>query len=361
MLMVQSPLPSCRTLLRGQTVWLVPLVFLAACASTDPADSTGGAGKAAAGGNAGSTTGGAAPGGSGGSSAGASAGSGTSGGGASGGAGGSGAGGSGAGGGGAGGGSGGTGVSGGGAGGSGGGAGAAGSAGAGGASGSCLPGYLLCEDFESTAAGMVPAGWTAHGMASVAEDQFNRGKRALKIAPANNGERRIYHDTKMLGAAHWGRVYFRVQLPTPDAFVHSTLVTFFGKGPTVGDAEFRFVDTVKDQKTGGFAMGKYQFLYNVQPNGAEFGVQGAYDNTFDDKWHCAEWHVDATDQSYELYFDTKRLINFTHGAGVYKDSELPNTFAEVRLGWNNYQSAPPGFTAWLDDFAIATTRVGCLQ
>jgi hypothetical protein len=33
----------------------------------------------------------------------------------------------------------------------------------------------------------------------------------------------------------------------------------------------------------------------------------------------------------------------------------------VRLGWNNYQSAPPGFTAWVDDFAIATTRVGCLQ
>jgi hypothetical protein len=26
-------------------------------------------------------------------------------------------------------------------------------------------------------------------------------------------------------------------------------------------------------------------------------------------------------------------------------------FTEVRLGWNNYQSAPPGFTAWVDDFA----------
>ena len=358
MLMVQSPLPSSRTLLRGQIGWLIPLISLAACASTDPAGSTGAAGKVAAGGSVGTAAGGVATGGSGGSSPGASAGtaaSGSSTGGASGSGGAGGSGGTGA--------SGGASSGSGGAssGGLGGGAGAAGTAGAGGASSSCLPGYLLCEDFESTAAGMVPAGWTAHGMASVAEDQFNRGKRALKIAPANNGERRIYHDTKMLGAAHWGRVYFRVQLPTPDAFVHSTLVTFFGKGPTVGDSEFRFVDTVKDQKTGGFAMGKYQFLYNVQPNGTEFGVQGAYDYTFDDKWHCAEWHVDASDQSYELYFDSKRIINFTHGAGVYKDSELPNTFAEVRLGWNNYQPAPPGFTAWVDDFAIATTRVGCLQ
>jgi hypothetical protein len=224
----------------------------------------------------------------------------------------------------------------------------------------CSANYLLCEDFESTAAGMVPMGWTAHGKASVAEDQANRGKRALKIMPADNGERRIYHPTTMVGAAHWGRVYFRVQLPTPDAFVHSTMVTFFGKGPTVGDGEFRVVDTVKDAKTGGFAGGKYQFLYNVQPNGAEFGTGSNYDYTFDDKWHCAEWHVDAADQSYQFFYDSKQVITFTHGAGVYKDSELPNTFAEVRLGWNNYQSAPPGFTAWLDDFVIDDARVNCL-
>ena len=53
------------------------------------------------------------------------------------------------------------------------------------------------------------------------------------------------------------------------------------------------------------------------------------------------------------------LIGFVKGAGNYSGSELPTTFAEVRLGWNNYQSAPPGFTAWLDDFAIADARVGC--
>jgi hypothetical protein len=235
-----------------------------------------------------------------------------------------------------------------------------GGAGAAGSAGTCSPGYLLCEDFESAAVGAVPAGWTAHGKAAVGEDQANRGKHSLKITPAENGERRIYHSTAMVGAEHWGRVYYRVQLPTPDAFVHSTLVTFYGKGPTVGDAEFRFVDTVKDQKTGGFANGKHQFLYNVQPNGAEFGMGTNYDYTFEDKWHCAEWHVKAADQSYTFYFEGKDVLHFTHGAGVYKDSELPTTFAEVRLGWNNYQSAPPGFTAWLDDFAIDDVRVGCL-
>ena len=239
-----------------------------------------------------------------------------------------------------------------------GGVGAGGSGGA--TTGSCSPSYLLCEDFESATVGAAPMGWTAHGKAAVAEDQANRGKHSLKISPANNGERRIYHPTSMVGAQHWGRVYYKVQLPTPDAFVHSTLVTFFGKGPTVGDAEFRVVDTVKDQKTGGFANGKHQFLYNVQPSGAEFGMGTSYDYTFEDKWHCAEWHVDAADQSYHFYFDGKDVLNFTKGAGKYDGSELPMAFSEVRLGWNNYQSAPPGFTAWLDDFAIDDMRVGCL-
>lgn len=247
-----------------------------------------------------------------------------------------------------------------GSGGNGGSGGSNGNAGASSGSG-CSPDYLLCEDFEGTNAGSVPAGWTAHGAASVAEDQARGGKRSLKISPANNGERRIYHPTTMVGAAHWGRVHYRVQLPVPDAFVHSTLVTFFGKGPTVGDAEFRFVDTVKDQKTGGFANGNHQFLYNVQPKGAEFGKGTAYDYTFDDKWHCAEWHVDAADQSYHFYFEGKEVFGFSNGAANYKDSELPNAFAEVRLGWNNYQSAPPGFTAWLDDFAIDDVRVGCAK
>ena len=238
---------------------------------------------------------------------------------------------------------------------------AAGAAGAGqaGATASCSPDYLLCEDFEAASVGSVPTGWTKHGNAAVAEDQANHGKHSLKISPADNGERRIYHPTTMLGAAHWGRVYYLVQLPTPDAFVHSTMVTFYGTGPDIGAAEFRVVDTVKDAKTGGFAGGKHQFIYNVQPSGSEFGAGSDYNYTFDDKWHCAEWHVDATAQSVEFYYDNVQ-VDLKAGDG-YPGAKLPTTFSEVRVGWNNYQSAPPGFTAWLDDFAVDDQRIGCLQ
>jgi hypothetical protein len=255
---------------------------------------------------------------------------------------------------------GGTGGSAGSSGGSGGTAGSGATGGSAGATAGCSPDFLLCEDFESTAVGATPAGWQQHGEASVADDQAKAGTHSLKISPADNGQRRIYHSAEMVGAAHWGRVYYRVQLPVPDAFVHSTIVTFHGVGPTVGEAEFRFVDTVKDQKTGGFADGKHQFLYNVQPNGPEFGVGGNYDYEFDGAWHCAEWHVDAADQSYQFYYEGTEVIAFTNGAGNYEDSELPTSFSEVRLGWNNYQSAPPGFTAWIDEFVVDDQRVGCL-
>jgi hypothetical protein len=194
-------------------------------------------------------------------------------------------------------------------------------------------------------------------MAAVAEDQANRGKHSLKVSPANNGERRIYHPTGMVGAAHWGRVHYRVQTPPPAAFVHSTIVTFFGDGPGIGNAEFRVVDTVKDAATGGFAGGKHQFLYNVQPDGPEFGAGSDYDYTFDGEWHCAEWHVDAVAQAVEFFYEgTKVTLNPGEN---YDGAKLPMSFMEVRLGWNNYQSSPPGFTAWVDDFAIAAERVGC--
>src|SRR5882724_3747197 len=74
-----------------------------------------------------------------------------------------------------------------------------GGAGIGGAS-LCVPGrYLICEDFEATGVGAVPAGWTQHGNAAVSADQAARGAHSLKIQAAANGERRIYADAAKLG------------------------------------------------------------------------------------------------------------------------------------------------------------------
>lgn len=232
-----------------------------------------------------------------------------------------------------------------------------------GSGGSAAPGcaagkYLLCEDFEATAVGEVPAGWTKQGSAGVSEANAAGGKRSLAITPAANGSRRMRHPGAILGSQHWGRIRYKVQLPVPDAFVHSTLVALQGNGPTRGAEEVRVVDTVKNSSGNG---SKHQFLYNVQASNGEFGKGSSYDYSFDGAWHCAEWHLDAATQTYEFFFDGTRLnsISFTNGAGKYTGAEIPTTIDEIRVGWNNYQSAPPGFTAWIDDVAVDVARVGC--
>jgi hypothetical protein len=233
--------------------------------------------------------------------------------------------------------------------------------GADGKSGGCRSDLLLCEDFESTAVGKVPTGWTRHGEdASVSDDDAHGGGRSLKLSAAASAERRIYHDAGLLGRAHWGRIFYKVQTPIPDAFVHSTMVSFLGDGPKNGVSEYRTIDTIKQDKKTRDVGSRHNFIYNVQIVGkSEFGRETNYDYNFDAMWHCAEYHIDAANQSYALYLDSKQILSFEDGAGNYDDSDIPDQFDELRVGWINYQDAPPGFTAWIDDIAFDDARVGC--
>jgi hypothetical protein len=227
--------------------------------------------------------------------------------------------------------------------------------------GGCVGEFILCEDFEATAVGDIPEGWSRRGEEVwVDEDEAYRGARSLKQGPIDSWERRISHEASGFGSAHWGRIFYKVELPVPDAFVHSTLLAFTGVGPDRGASEYRFIDTVKQAIDTPDVGSRHNFLFNVQPeDSGEFGRETSYDWEFDGQWHCAEYHVDASNQSYAFYLDGNEELSFEDGAGNYRDSDLPDTFGEVRVGWNNYQSAPPGFTVWIDEIAFAEQRIGC--
>jgi hypothetical protein len=225
--------------------------------------------------------------------------------------------------------------------------------------------HLLCESFEDTAVGQIPTGWTRQlqqgadsSMVGVDDKEAARGKHALKMGAIPIGPRRIVHSATSFGAAHWGRIFYKVQLPAPkpSTYLHSTMVAFVGTNPQgSGTEEVRVVDTVQDPN------GKHQFLYNVQPNGAEFGTESKYDYMYDGAWHCAEWHIDATNQSYHFYFDGNEITQIAkmNGAGNLSGTGIPQMFQSIEVGWINYQNAPPGFVAWMDELAIDNTRIGC--
>ena len=119
--------------------------------------------------------------------------------------------------------------------------------------------------------------------------------------------------------------------------------------------EVRFLDTVLGPK------GTFQYIYNVQPKKRpEFAKGSHYDYHYSDEWTLAEWHVDFATQTYELFINGHPIkdASFTKGAGNFEKSEIPQALQSISFGWNNYQPAGEGFTAWIDDIALGKDRIG---
>jgi hypothetical protein len=217
--------------------------------------------------------------------------------------------------------------------------------------------YLFCEDFEDAAPGSLPSGWSVgfgwmDGDPSVTADEARSGTRSLAGALAMAGQRRAEHSLESLGAArgeHWGRVFYKVATPffmPSGGVVHSTIV-----GLLAGD-ECRVVDTVLASD------GSHQFLFNVPDDSCCTGSSYDY-RSYDGEWHCAEWRVRESDQSYQFFFDGTEVedIAFSYGAGDRR--ARIEAFENVALGWRNYQTAEMPYQTWFDDLAIDDERIGC--
>jgi hypothetical protein len=223
---------------------------------------------------------------------------------------------------------------------------------------------LLFEDFETTAPGQVPKGYTKQGAVAVVNDVAHAGRQSLRMEAAVNGPRRITTKSDalaQLGGTYWGRLFFRVQLPAPECkqgVIHSTIVSVVGKSPLHNDEiEYRPVDTILDNS------GKFYYIYNVQPHSkrGEFAKGSGVKSKFTDQWTLAEWYVDHATQTFRLFIDGEEVkdIAFMKGPKNYEGSEIPAVMESITFGWWNYQEAgPKGFTAWIDDIALSKDRLG---
>lgn len=227
-------------------------------------------------------------------------------------------------------------------------------------------GKFITIDFENTPVGQIPQGFTKTGDVGVVDDVAHTGHKSLRMGPAERGPRRITLKGDIvaaLGGEHWGRLYFKVKLPTPTPqgsgkfpVIHSTLVAGTATSPQFDDPiEVRVVDTILGPN------GTFGYIYNVQPKRRpEFARGSHYDYHYTDQWTLAEWHIDFATQTYELFIDGQRIpgASFTKGAGKFEKSEIPQVFQSLSFGWNNYQPAGEGFTAWIDDIALGKDRIG---
>ena len=228
---------------------------------------------------------------------------------------------------------------------------------------------VISEDFESTAVGAIPNGFTKTGAIGVVEDVAHSGKKSLRIEPAVRGPRTITKsgpEITALGGAHWGRLYFKVMLPSPmpvpqegkkAATIHATLVSGKATSPLANDAI-----EVRPLGVQLFTNGLFKYLYNVQPKSRpEFAISGKVKFKFSDEWTLAEWYVDSATQTYKLFIngEPQPEVELSNGAGKFEKSEIPTVFESLTFGWYNYQPASdPGFTIWIDDIAVGKNRIG---
>lgn len=222
--------------------------------------------------------------------------------------------------------------------------------------------YKLCEDFESSTAGSVPANWTTfrgyNGKIgatdqAVATDAFHSGSKALKSIAASQGTSRVQRALGTLGATankHWGRIFYKVQSPSAvDAahVLHTTFVSLMG-----GTTEDRIVDTVESQ-----GAHTHQWLFNTPDDSC--CTSSAYSWTFDAAWHCAEWYVDLTTKSFRFFTDSTEVTALAFANRT--NAEMPASYTAVILGATYYQTdvLTGPFTMWIDDLAIDDNRIGC--
>jgi hypothetical protein len=224
--------------------------------------------------------------------------------------------------------------------------------------------FYILEDFESTDVGKIPQGFTSKGSVGVVDDVAHTGKHCLRLNAAVNGARQIIKqgaELTAMGGEHWGRLFFKVQLPSPlpqGGGMHTTIVVGSAKSPLAKDnIEVRLMGTTTGKD------GSFKFLYNVQPpkGRPEFGPSTKKTYKYTDEWTLAEWHVDYATQTYEYYINGEELtdISFTKGEGKFAGAEIPAVFDSLAFGWLNYQpAAGTGFVAWIDDIAVTKERIG---
>ncbi len=220
--------------------------------------------------------------------------------------------------------------------------------------------YKLCEDFETGTVGALPTGWTSfkgYGAGSptdvaLANDEFHSGKMSLKSDSLMRGATRAERSLSAIGATaanHWGRIFYKVDSPSPkpNTYLHNTFVSLIGPG-----GENRIVDTVEAPNGN-----THQWLFNIPSDGC--CTSSAYSWTFDAAWHCAEWYVDVATYSYRFFSDSTEVTALAFTGNM---KSTMSDYTDVVVGATYYQSngaiATP-FIVWFDDLAIDDNRVGC--
>ncbi len=225
------------------------------------------------------------------------------------------------------------------------------------------PSLLFCEDFEALAPGEAnSARWTTEASAgSLTIDAVHaRGTQALHVHTTGNGRARLLVPAfAPPGNSFFGRMHVWVTaFPTAPDYAHFTLVEAAGATPGV-------IRPIGGQYIPAPTAGR-----SLWGTGADGGATGDWTNwqvtapAEAGRWVCLEWQLQAAGNEIHVWIDgvahPELDASTTVHGGSGADFVFPS-FTSLWFGWWLYQggTTPAEFDLWLDDLAVATSRLGC--
>lgn len=212
------------------------------------------------------------------------------------------------------------------------------------------PAIILCETFDNVNVGAIPNGWVATGSRppSVVSTAAHSGNRSLR-ASAFNFSQSGYIQRSTIPAAHYGRVFYRLDKLTPVDYLHIPMV--YLENATDG-RQVRVVD-INAGATAATSLSNLQYLINFPDDvgGASSGIFTTF-TVAQTEWQCVEWRSDPATQTYTVWVNGTQRI-------AYKTNNLipSTTYSKINLGMNTFRNTEE--SGWLDDFAVSKNRIGC--
>ncbi len=209
----------------------------------------------------------------------------------------------------------------------------------------------ICDDFESTAAGMAPDPtiWTLE--LGWANDQSTAANVQISDADAHSGTKSVKIENGM------GAPYNFFAAPPDDTFYTRAwikMVSPSGSGSlqAVGsnhnDSEIRFrlfEDTVTLNSAGGDGLNPDPFNCgaNCVPTPTD--------------WFCLEMYYDGTTDSATLWIDGVEAAQVENNMGWHSGGNFADAATKVWFGTLWHQGSAP--VTYIDDVAVHTARIGC--
>ncbi|HYQ27203.1 MAG TPA: hypothetical protein VER04_08285 [Polyangiaceae bacterium] len=227
-------------------------------------------------------------------------------------------------------------------------------------------GALICEDFESYT-GTPGAPWkvmkNSAGNVSIDGTQHTSGTKAVKFTTTGTIDyQQAYISLDKIfpiaSNAFFGRMMIYATKAANDG-VHWTMIEGEGAATAQGitSAKVRYGGQheqrlMANYDSSGKASDCWQHSATKMPEG---------------QWACMEWYFDGTTNTQKFWLNGKAIDDLTvvgegEGCGSQETQGkwIYPSFARINLGWESYKTDAPR-EVWLDDVAIATSRIGCPQ